>query len=246
MEYLSEKARWRAHYRTLREWVGLVRRASACSAKRAQQQISDGLFDGKFAARWEDQGKGALRDPADPDLPPQKGAFWRSAQINWRTGKVYDDWGVTEEGRALGAAYWRRLLLTPKGDSVFEKILRSSIPSKTEEISTPNVVQLHPQSEAGVAISAKADPARQGHPGRKSGSGSIDDEEKLRRMLTLLAVGKVPSVLAAAKAVADATKPNQSVDSEVVRLRRKFAKRWGTEPPNGKTWADVEHELNPN
>ena len=76
--------------------------------------------------------------------------------------------------------------------------------------------------------------------GRKLGSGSVDDETALQRMLKLLAAGKRPSVLAAARKVAAEGKPHQSVDADVSRLRRKFRQRWGTNPPEGKTWADVD------
>jgi hypothetical protein len=76
--------------------------------------------------------------------------------------------------------------------------------------------------------------------GRKPGSGSIDDETALRRMLKLLATGKHPSVFAAAREVAVERMPHQSADADVDRLRRKFRKRWGTDPPEGQTWADVD------
>jgi hypothetical protein len=100
-----------------------------------------------------------------------------------------------------------------------------------------------------VPCDAPAQNAREpsrGRPGRKPRSGSIDDEAALRRMLHLLAAGNEASVLAAAKAVATERKPNQSVEADIARLRRKFANRWGTEPPPGKTWADVERELKTN
>jgi hypothetical protein len=86
-----------------------------------------------------------------------------------------------------------------------------------------------------------------GRRGRKPGSGSLDDDGALRRALRLLASGKVPSALAAVRrAVADTGKPNQSRPAEISRVYRKFRVRWGTEPPVGKTWADVEHEFDTN
>jgi len=237
MEYISKEARWRALYRTLPQWVGLIRQASNCSAKKARRQILDGLFDGQFAARWGEQSKAPFRDPYDPDLLPREGNFWRKAQINWRNGKVFDGWREEE----VGPEYWRVLLLAPTLDTVFEGILRSSIPASTRDVE--NAVPLHP-SQAPTLENAHH--VRRGSAGRKPGSGSSNDEAALREMLNLLAAGREPSVLAAAKAVAKARKPNQSVNAEVGRLRRKFAKRWGTKPPEGETWPDVEHQLDTN
>jgi hypothetical protein len=242
--YICEEARQRAHYRTLREWVRLIRQASECGAKNAQHQIVDGLFDGKFAVRWEDQGKNPYCDPAGADLPPQKGAFWRKAQIAPRTYKVFDDLGVTEAGRAAGAAYWRVLLLAPRGGTEFESILRSSMRADSSSgDQAPNVLPLRTEA----AISENAYLERRGRAGRKPGSGIIDDETALRRMLSLLAAGHVPSVNAAATAVARTGNPAHSVSADTTRLRTKFS-RWqgGTEPPAGKTWSDVEDELQSN
>jgi hypothetical protein len=245
MEYISEQARWRAFYRTLPQWVAMVSQASACSTRNARLQIVDGLFDGRFAVRWADQGKIPFLDPNDRDRPPPKGNFWRKAQINWRAGKVLDDWGMSDEGRAGGLARWRVVLLVPRGPSVFEDIWRSSRPfAISAAAATPsNVVGVHARSKSEAAT---AETNRRGRAGRKPGSGSIDDLNALRKMLSLLAAGKVSSVHAAANAVAPSNTPNQSLPADIARLRRKFAKRWGTGPPRGKTWTDVERELNTN
>lgn len=85
-----------------------------------------------------------------------------------------------------------------------------------------------------------------GRAGRKPGSGSIDDKPALARMLMLLAEGRATSVLAAARLVSSEQSSAHSIDAEVRRLRTKFAKRWGTVPPAGKTWRDVTDELLPN
>jgi hypothetical protein len=82
-----------------------------------------------------------------------------------------------------------------------------------------------------------------GSPGRRRKSGSINDEQDLRRMLEMLADGLVPSVLAAARAVASQRPPAHSIRSYIERLRKKFAAQWGTEPPAGKTWGDVRDDL---
>jgi hypothetical protein len=81
-----------------------------------------------------------------------------------------------------------------------------------------------------------------GRRGRKPGSGSIDDTQLLHRMLRLLAKEDARSVYAAAKAVAP-TIAGQSRDAIVYRLRKKFKAIFGTSPPAGKTWFDVEREL---
>jgi hypothetical protein len=89
--------------------------------------------------------------------------------------------------------------------------------------------------------------AARGPGGRKKGSGSIEDGQSLCEMLRLLAAGKARSVHdAASKVTASKPGPNQSRVAEIARLRKKFAKQHGTEPPAGKTWIDVEVELKGN
>jgi hypothetical protein len=97
-----------------------------------------------------------------------------------------------------------------------------------------------PTSEVSAAGStAKSTPGRRG---RKPGSGMIDDNAAVCAMVHYLAVG-APSIYAAAdKAAQDAT--GQSHESTQRRLARKFRERLGSEPPKGKTWTDIEHELN--
>jgi hypothetical protein len=64
-------------------------------------------------------------------------------------------------------------------------------------------------------------------------------------MLRLLANDKAKSVHAAARCIvaSDIVKRIGSGESAVNRLRRKFAARFGTEPPSGKTWRDIALEL---
>jgi hypothetical protein len=100
---------------------------------------------------------------------------------------------------------------------------------------------LTPASDASKRRAAK------GRRGRKKGSGSIDDTEKLRAMLHLLASREAASVYDAARKVAQASVgPRQSQTADVSRLRGKFAEAYGTTPPCGKSWADYAAELNPN
>jgi hypothetical protein len=66
-------------------------------------------------------------------------------------------------------------------------------------------------------------------------------------MLRLLAAGHANSVYDAARKVAKTMAgSSQSREADITRLRTKFAKAYGIEPPAGKTWADVEGELNAN
>jgi hypothetical protein len=84
-----------------------------------------------------------------------------------------------------------------------------------------------------------------GRRGRKPGSGSFDDEKALHEMLRLLGGNEAPSVHAAAQLVVTSGVAIiiSSKDSAASRLRRKFAARFGTQPPQGKTWSDIAREL---
>jgi hypothetical protein len=89
--------------------------------------------------------------------------------------------------------------------------------------------------------------ANQRRGGRKKGSGAIDDTQWLRAMLNLLVAGQAPSVHDAARKVAKTMAgTSQSLKADITRLRGKFAKAHGTEPPARKTWRDVAAELNGN
>jgi hypothetical protein len=71
---------------------------------------------------------------------------------------------------------------------------------------------------------------------------SIDDDEHLAAMLSMLADRRAVSVNQAANLVAERFKEHQRV-AAAARLRRKFrGKHGGTRAPKGKTWADVERE----
>lgn len=117
-----------------------------------------------------------------------------------------------------------------EGKSPDQPVAKPGSPLRTSESSRPGA--------KGIS------PARGG---RKKGSGSIDDTERLRAMLHLLAGGKANSVHDAARKVHDSiVGSSHSRDADITRLRSKFAKAHGTEPPTGKTWADVAGELNAN
>lgn len=101
-------------------------------------------------------------------------------------------------------------------------------------------------ANSSTTPSPAAEPRAHGSPGRKRGSGSIDDTEQLREMLCLLASGRVPSVHAAAKQVTVTKVVGQSRDANIARLREKFRRDPGTNLPKEKTWADIADELKPN
>jgi hypothetical protein len=95
----------------------------------------------------------------------------------------------------------------------------------------------------GMAAAADGKP-KAARGGRKPNSGAIDDDSALLGMLDLLASQNATSAWDSAKRFADGN------DSVQRRLHRKFRAKWKTEPPLGKTWADVkrnvERELNTN
>jgi hypothetical protein len=101
----------------------------------------------------------------------------------------------------------------------------------------PNIVVPEPPSDAAVP--------EKGRRGRKSGSGSFDDEKPLREMLRLLANGQTVSVNAAALQVApsNTVRKTGTEESAARRLGKKFSDKYGTDLPSGKTWSDIAGEL---
>jgi hypothetical protein len=118
MRYVSEQARALAHYRTLPQWLKIVRAMSHCSSRDAKQQILDGLKDRKFGCRWKE----THADRAG-DHPPWRDATVTSEWINWRNGKIYCDQRLTDEALAAGWARWLTPLLTPIMATVFWEML---------------------------------------------------------------------------------------------------------------------------
>lgn len=113
--------------------------------------------------------------------------------------------------------------------------------------SAPSPADHAKHSPAASRDSTPAKPLLHGRSGRKKGSGRADDTEHLRAMLHLLASREATSVYAAAGKVADTiTGSSQSRAADITRLRRKFARQHGTEPPEGKSWIDIESELDSN
>jgi hypothetical protein len=109
----------------------------------------------------------------------------------------------------------------------------------------PESYERKPQSEIPAPPVPEGVEPKKGRRGRKSGSGSFDDDQALREMLRLLANDKVASAHAAARRVvaSGVGKITSSAESTVKRLRGKFATRFGTQPSPGKIWSDIALEL---
>jgi hypothetical protein len=75
--------------------------------------------------------------------------------------------------------------------------------------------------------------------GRRPGSGEIDDSQSVREMLHLLARAEVASRWAAAGEVSRLS-PGYDQRATQRRLYKKFRTQYGADPPDGKTWKDVE------
>jgi hypothetical protein len=129
-----------------------------------------------------------------------------------------------------------------------------SLPNELVELATGTCGEFAPSINETVfardmkrAELQSTGPSAQRRSGRKKGSGSIDDTERLQLMMRFLATEQARSVHDAACKVADSTAgSSQSRAAEITRIRTKFAKAHGTEPPTGKTWADVEAQLKDN
>jgi hypothetical protein len=75
------------------------------------------------------------------------------------------------------------------------------------------------------------------------GSGEIDDTAPIAKMLQLLADEEARNVHDAAAQVAKSM-AGHSLGANKKRIYGKFRSRYGTDPPEGKTWMDIQHELN--
>jgi hypothetical protein len=106
---------------------------------------------------------------------------------------------------------------------------------------TPTVIELaEQQAKTTPAANVMLPLPAISQKGRKSGSRSIDEKERLKKMLTLLAEGKACSVNDAANQVAHSMPLrsfSQKADAE--RIRKKFTKCFGTAPSPGLSWAAV-------
>jgi hypothetical protein len=111
MPYKSKAEREREEWMTLLDAAEHIRNAEGMPDEReARDQLRAALADGLLPLKW----KRGHRDPAPPfgylacpaptDDPP-RGRQWSTAKINWKTGKVRDDWGEYQSGK------WRILLV---------------------------------------------------------------------------------------------------------------------------------------
>jgi hypothetical protein len=230
----------------IREWPPLldcikhVQRVRGGTIDDAWRKLQPALYEGKVKARLAGTRYHTFRhDGIEPS--------------EWYRAIVFDD-GSVEFARnvllppppvSLGVpryrieVCWADVLLywrepnAPVAHSALPKALQSETKAKPYGNTEPEpaLPETHP------AITER--PAA-GKVGRKPGSGAFDDEDALRRMLEILAQHEAPSVFAAAGMVAKAGGiKGASFESIKHRLARKFSKRYGTEPPSGKTWSDI-------
>jgi hypothetical protein len=115
-------------------------------------------------------------------------------------------------------------------------LLREWFP-EAAEVAARGAPSKDTETVAGSKLIPEVNPIR-GKRGRKRGSGEIDDRKPLEDMLRLFAAGRTNAMRDAARQVADGATGN-SLDSKLARLAGKFSKRFGAEPPDGKTWANV-------
>jgi hypothetical protein len=115
MPYLSPEQN-RANCWILPEITARICSIKGCSTKAAHQQIRDALADGRL---WP-----LLWDPSPPPRnvcldgitvesasPPRRHQHWRGVRVNWRLGRVLDDFDLSAEALAAGCAKWRTLLI---------------------------------------------------------------------------------------------------------------------------------------
>jgi hypothetical protein len=151
----------------------------------------------------------------------------RRAYLEDRPGELDPTLCVVEAAVILAIAERR-------GDSgeVIKKLL-------AERRQTAAPVELAEQATAERKLVKKS----RGRGGRRKGSGALDDTALLAKILQLLASDKATSVWDAAGMVAESM-PGHAPEATRKRIYRKFCHQYGTDPPAGKTWSDIEHELN--
>jgi hypothetical protein len=214
---------------SLIEAVHELRRTRGTDVQTAISQSIDILATGQAPPA------GGVIEGAPAKLPP---AWWFSGTIEYPNStaafRIIDPPGSSAEYRTAV--------------DTDEALARSTRVIRATDVSVDRVAwqrALHSEEHSGTlapkidAPPISASEVSKSKRGRKPGSGTMDDSAALRRMLHLLATGTAPSVLAAAKTVAAEKRPSHSADADIARLRKKFATRWRTEPPQGQTWADV-------
>ena len=111
MPYKSKAEREREEWMTLPEIVKHLRSVDNCDERTARRQLVKALADGGLRPlKWERE-RGGRSQPfgytsltVPTDTPPS-GRDWLVAKINWKVGKVRDDWGEFRPRK------WRVLLI---------------------------------------------------------------------------------------------------------------------------------------
>ena len=177
---------------------------------------------------------------------PLPGRIWlndRDADAMFTTGKVHTG-GHSSFHPGNHGWHWfptagsisGRLYLV---EADLQRLLQA-VASKLPEVAAPlDLVEGENSSDSSSPEKKK------GEPGRKDGSGALNDDPHLLEMLRRLSIKDAVSVRnAAVKVQPDA--PGASPEATIKRLTKKFSDKFGTEPPPGKTWADVEREYKSN
>jgi hypothetical protein len=110
MPYKSKAEREREEWRTLLDAVKHICNTEHITDEReARDQLRAALSDGLWPLKWLQDRRdpppfGYSACPTPTDDPP-RGRSWSTAKINWKTGRVRDDWDAYEPGK------WRVLLI---------------------------------------------------------------------------------------------------------------------------------------
>lgn len=128
MGYRSREATERDRWLTITEAMRHICRAESCDEREAEAQLDAALADGVVFNRWDE--KPPIAGPGDQgpfEFRPVYSPSWFGPDRH--KDEVLDDAGVTEEGRTLGYAVWRRLLLHREAVSSIWPLTHST-PSK--------------------------------------------------------------------------------------------------------------------
>jgi hypothetical protein len=112
MPYRTKAERDRENWKTIPEVVTDIGVADDCKPSTARNQLRRALMNGDlWPLRWQVE-RGDRTPPiirgissqVPDDLPPRE-RVWSKAKIDWKTGRVRDDWGDYNNGK------WRVLLI---------------------------------------------------------------------------------------------------------------------------------------
>ena len=250
--------RFAAKHHQVRRWISLVEIADACARAASPVSIAEEgearalayrrLVESMTRGEFEKNGRSwvlLLFPYLDASVPPH-----RLTPEHFRA--IVEAYGVTDftsDSRLVREHLWFCWLPSELCREWFSRHLLAwpgAFNPQDQTLGTrPKSHERKPQSEIPAPPLPEGVAPKKGRRGRKPGSGSIDDDQALREMLRLLSNNEAASAHSAARAVVavGVAYRTTSDESAVGRLRTKFATRFGTEPPPGKTWGDVEDEL---